>query len=73
MRVKFLQNLGSDDTHAIKRACGVNVNHKDCTIGAVVNLPDEAAEWLSAKYKALFEVVEVKGEAKKPDLTGTAK
>ena len=75
MRVKFNQNLGADDARAIGDKFGCKIDPKQCTVGAVVDLDDEAAAALAEKYKALFEAVnsDVRGQAKKPEVTAPAK
>lgn len=73
MLVRFLQNLGSDDTRACKLKFNVDIDYKKCLIGEVVEIPDEAAEALAKKYPALFEPAKVRGVAKQSEITAPAK
>jgi hypothetical protein len=73
MLVKFNQNLGIQDANAIKTKYGVEVVVKDCVIGATVDIPAKAYEFLAKKYKAVVEPVSVKGEAKKTEITAPSK
>ena len=70
MQYKFMQNLGSQDTMEIRQRFHVDLNSKECCIGAVVEIPDDAAEFLSSKYKALLETI--KGVAKKEEISAPA-
>jgi hypothetical protein len=71
MKVRFLQNLGTDDAQAAGRACECTIDASKCTLGAVVEIPDKAAAWLSKKYVALFEQAgNVKAVSKDPEITG---
>lgn len=66
MLVKFRTNLGITDANKIK------VNWKECTRDSVVDVPQEAAEWLIKRNIA--EAAEgVRGVAKKPEVTAPAK
>lgn len=60
------------DINSIKDACGVVLDPKECTVDAVVDLPDAAAKWIQTKHKDLIEQVKVKGVAKEPAI-GPAK
>lgn len=75
MRVRFLQNLGSIHAAECNKATGSKLNYKQCSIGAVVDLPDEAIEWFGKNrdFVALFEEVEVRAVAKKPEIVAPAK
>lgn len=52
MKVKFNQNLGTDDA----KCCSLDASK--CTIDALVDISDEAFQWLSRKYKGLLDVIE---------------
>ncbi len=74
MKVKFNQNLGTEDAKACSLATKSRIEADTCKLGAVVDISDEAFVWLTTKYKALVDVVEdVKGVAKDAKLTGPAK
>lgn len=80
MQVRFLQNLGLLDIAAIKKAHGIELNAAECKQDCVTNVPDKALDYLTAKYgkrgskHSLFEpVANVKGEAKKPEVTAPSK
>lgn len=74
MQYRFTQNLGSEDARYIRQHFHFDLDHKECTIGAVVEIKEDAASYLNGKYKALLEPVEsVKGVAKKPEITAPAK
>jgi len=73
MQVRFLQNLGLLDIRALKDKHGIELKAADCKIGSVVDIPSKAFDVLSGKYKAVVEAVNVKGEAKKPEITAPAK
>lgn len=58
MRVKFNANLGADDAKACNLTHHTSLDHKQCTAGAIVDLPDDASEFLAERYKGLFETVD---------------
>ena len=66
MLYKFNHNLGSDDARAINDSLHAGINSKECVSGAIVEIPDSAAEWLNKKYPALMEPAESKPAPKKP-------
>lgn len=72
MLVRFLQNLGTDDASAVSKAFTCTIDAKKCVVGAVVDLPEDAAGYLAGKYKALLETVDVKGVAKDAKIKGTS-
>lgn len=73
MQVRFNQNLGLLDIRQLKDKTGIVVDPAECKAGNTVDLPAKAVEFFSTKYKALFEPVNVKGEAKKPEVTAPSK
>lgn len=73
MLVRFNQNLGLLDIRLVKDKTGHELNPADCKAGCTTDLPARAAELLGSKYKSLFEPVNVKGEAKKPEITAPSK
>jgi hypothetical protein len=71
MQVRFLQNLGLLDLRAMNDAAKSEVAPNECAVGAVVDLPARAVEFITAKYGAkqsLFEVV-AKETKSKPEST----
>jgi len=74
MQVRFLGNLGSDDARAVNTACRCSIDPKKCVVGAVVDIPDDAAAMLAKKYEALFEPAgKVKAVAKESEITAPAR
>jgi hypothetical protein len=67
MFVRFRVNLGSIDAAKLK------LDHKQCQLGAEVDVPDAAAEWLCKKGIAEPAERKVKGVAKQPEVTAPAK
>jgi len=65
MQYRFTQNLGSDDA----KVWGLDL--KECVQDAVVNVPKETAELISAKYPALLEPADkLRAVAKEPAIAG---
>lgn len=73
MQVRFLQNLGIADCRLVKDKTGHELKVDECKIGNVVDMSQRAYELLASKYKTLLEPVNVKGEAKKPEITAPSK
>lgn len=73
MLVRFTQNLGLLDIREVKDKTGCVLKSEECKAGNTVDVPAKAFEFLSAKYKALFEPLSVKGEAKFPEVAAPAK
>lgn len=76
MQYRLLLNLGTSDAKTCndKLGASLSVHPKDLTAGAVIELPETAAEWLSKKYPALMEPVKsIRSEARKPEITAPAK
>lgn len=72
MLVKFAINLGSNDTDAFKKQFGVTIDHKRCTAGAELEVPDSVAELLIKRSHAEPCEKKVKAVAKEPTI-GPAK
>ncbi len=75
MKFELKQNLGTDDaTLCNKELCAsLSLKAADLVAGTVVDLPEPAAQWLTKRYPALLQPVNVRGEAKKPEITAPAK
>jgi hypothetical protein len=76
MQYKLRDNLGLLDARKCNMDLGasLSLDPKDLRGGCVIELPQPAANYLSKKYCALLEpATAVKGESKKPELTGPAK
>jgi hypothetical protein len=71
MNVKFRTNLGSIDASAINLKYGADVDYRECTVDAVVNVTEGAAKVLVER--GIAEPVSIRGEAKKPEITAPAK
>jgi hypothetical protein len=80
MQYRLTQNLGLDDARHCNAALRASLDLSDpksFAAGSIIELPKEAAEWLTGPkgrgMGALLEPANVRGQAKQPEVTAPAK
>ncbi len=77
MKFELKQNLGLDDVNFCNKEfhASLSTDPKDLVAGQIVDLPEKAVKWLTENRRltALLQPANIRGEAKKPEITAPAK